>query len=223
MPENNKPSFQEWQTFLSEEMSVLDRLWEEDLDEVWTFVPSELASKIADVADRFYQAYWDLFRAVLESDKSWNEMKSDAKVAAAEARTIVGEAWLTVAEYNLLQAERQIEELRREYPQSPQLQLNKDFRGAKEAQARAVKAAGHATPRVDRIIGDSKKALLLINNCTDEAAEARRQAALQSGNESHHRQTIQLTKWRITIAVLSALVGLAGVVFSIYTFLSGGG
>ena len=219
MPENDKPSFQEWQTFLSEEMSVLDRLWEDDLDEVWTFVPSELASKIADVADRFYQAYWDLFRAVLESDKSWNEMKGTAKAAATAASTIVGEAWLTVVEHKLRQTELEIEQLRKNYPQAPQLKPNQFFREAKESQTRAVKAAGHATPRVDKIISDSKKALSLINNCTDEVAEAKRQAILQSGDESHRDKTIRLTSWRIAISVLAFLVGLAGVSFSIYTVL----
>ena len=56
-----------WKQFLQEKMHLLDRSWQA-LDDVWEIAPSGLDASVAELADKFYQAYWAVFHAAVGSN-----------------------------------------------------------------------------------------------------------------------------------------------------------
>ena len=215
------PSIDEWRKFLIEEMSVLDKVWEQDLDDLWTFTPERLARHVAEFADEFYQAYWDMFRATVQNTgKPWEQMKREAQAAAIEAQEKVARAWASVVGDKIDRVERDLESSTKQ-PRVPLLKAKQLMRHAKDMKAKAEKAVtrggDHATA-----IGCFREAVNFAIQSDEELEEAKRQAELASEQRKATSFTIRLTLWRLIVAAIVGLAAIASLVFGIYQYFASG-
>lgn len=206
------PTFDEWRRFLMEEMAILDKVWEQDLDDIWTYTTTPLARIVAEIADEFYQAYWEMFRATLQkNDKPWKEMKQEAKAAAKGAEECVSRAWGTVVGDKIDRVERDLDatkDLRASVLKAKQL-----LRDARAAKSKAEKATTRQLYK--DAIKYYRDAIELAIRSDDELEEARRQAGLINEQQKATSITIRLTKSRVIIAAIAVLIALSGLIFGI--------
>lgn len=209
------PSFDEWRRFLIEEMSILDKVWERDLDDIWTYTTTQLARTIGEIADGFYVAYWEMFRATLQEDnKSWEEMKREAKAAAEGAKEHVSRGWATVIGDKIDRLERDLD-LAKEARASV-LRPKQLLREARTAKGKAEKAA--TRDQYDDAITQYRNALDFAIQADDELEETRRQAALVADQQRARWISIRLKIWHIILVVITVAIGLGGLVFGIYQY-----
>lgn len=202
------PGLDEWRRFLTDEMNILDKVWEDDLDDLWRFTPNDLARTIADYADEFYQRYWEVFRAVLQGNdgkKSWEDMKLEARNAASEAREYVSKAWATVVAHKIDLAERKLESLTGS--SAPLINAKQAFRNAKTGYSKAEKRSTHG--RHDDALAQFRESMGLIDRCEDEIDEAKRQHLVVIEQQNASRITISIRKRTLIVAVSSGFVALA--------------
>lgn len=217
---NSTPSLDEWRRFLTDEMNILDKVWENELDDVWPYTPNDLTRTLADIADEFYQAYWEMFRAVLHdpATKSWDEMKRDAKKAASDAVEHVSRAWETVVRNKITRVERAVEDIRA--TKAPLQDVNPLLREAKAAQRKAEKCASR--DQYDGAIHQYRDAMKLITQCEDQLEEAKRQLSILTNGRQATLTNTRLTKTRVIVAIIAALVALCGFIFVVYRYLQTG-
>ncbi len=213
----SNPGFDEWRDFLTKEMKVLDKAWEDDLDDVWTYTPNALQRTVHAIADDFYHAYWKMFRGVLQENKSWEEMKQAAGTAAEEAYDHVAKAWLTVVNHKLNRAEEELSLLAKD-PKTALIKPKQLFREAGEAKRRAYKH--HTTHgRYQDAIEHYREAVQLIIHCEGEMEEIKRKVAVsledQQRAEKREDLTFRLTKTRVLVGIIALLVTIFGLVYRI--------
>lgn len=218
---DSPPSLDELRRFLHTEMKILDKAWEDDLDDVWAFAPAHLFRDIGSIADKFYQEYWELFRAVLQenSGKSWEEMKREGRMAANSAQDHICSAWLRVVGDKIDATERQLADAKN--APGPLVRAKQLFRKAKDGQTKAEKQASHN--RHHDAISKYREAIGLINECDDEIDEALRQGSVITNHQKATWKTIHLTKKKLVIMAISVVVGIAGLVFAIVKYLQRSG
>lgn len=103
-------TLEEWQDFLNQTMVELDKLWKL-LDEVWNEAPYELAGHIYDQADRFHQAYWDVFNVAVDN-QDLESLRDSTEEFLDTAGDEVAGAWQIVASYRVERSEKSLNEAR---------------------------------------------------------------------------------------------------------------
>jgi|GEM_PF-4951362 len=213
---NSSPTNAELRSFLIREMNVLDKVWEGALDEVWTFTPSFLSETIAKIADEFYQEYWEMFRAVLQEPgekKSWEEMQREATAAGNNAQGHVSNAWSTVVSYRIDRSEQELDRARK--TEASLLQAKKLFRDAKSAQTKAEKHASH--DRHSEATSEYREAINFVIECDDEIEEARRRVSVLKTAQEVTEKGIRISVKKYILLIVTTIVAVAGLIFSIWT------
>ena len=95
-----------WKNRLKQKMDKLDNLWTPRLDEAWNKSSGEVEKDIGELAEAFFQYYWEVFDAFCK-ETSLEEWEKKASKSYEEASSQVAEAWEKVAEQAKYKAEKE--------------------------------------------------------------------------------------------------------------------
>ena len=196
------PTLDEVRRLLTEKMDALDVAWEDDLDDLWKFTPTEQAREVARKADDFYSAYWQVVRAVLPKDSSLDKMREAASEAADDARTVVMDSWAMVLGRKIDRVEVVLES--RRDTRASLVKAKQALRDAKGAQTKADRCS--SKDDYTNAILEYRKSMGLIYQCEDELDEARRQAGLIDSDVRSKKAAIKISMGQLAVAVGVAII-----------------
>lgn len=193
-----------WQELLKQKMAVLDQLWA-SLDDIWPLVPSAISPQVSDRADNFYQSYWDVFHAAVES-KVLEELSKALDEPVNKAAEHVAEAWRTVTFTRVEQLEGRIESAR----QSGPVQLAEARATLRQAKTYLENGSKEATAgRHPQAINLFKQCITYCDAGVDRVDDALRimQSAIQEANRRERAQemTIIVSRKQVTIGLISLI------------------
>lgn len=204
----DEPSkFLEWKEFLANQMIILDEVWTENLDPIWQFALADTVKQVADRADAFYQAYWDVFRAAVKAE-NLADLRREAEDAVREAKKIVAEAWRMVAGEYVDRAERVITQTKVE--SSPLSKAKQLFRSAKEAATKGDRLISPGEKPLEAV-RKFKDAIGLSIQCEDEIDDAIRANNVARQKDFREEAGLKISKFRLWVSIVGVIVAIAGV------------
>lgn len=195
----------EWKRFLAEQMKILDVVWEEGLDPIWQFAPADTVKQVADKADAFYQAYWDVFRSAVKAENI-DDLRREVGSAVGEAQKIVAEAWKMVAGEYVDRAERGITQTN--VLSSPLSKAKQLFRDAKEAATKGDRLISPGDKPIEAV-KEFRNAIGLSIKCEDEIDDAARANNVAIQKDSREKAGLKISKARLWVAIVAVVLAVA--------------
>lgn len=192
----------EWQQYLLDQMDELDKFWKLK-DDAWNLATQDLSDEMGDLADRFHQRYWDVFRAAVECETR-EKLGERVPDAIGAAQRVVVRGWLLIVDGQITRLDADIARVRDGGTQ-PLAQTRSILDEAKELRR-------EAETKTDQ--GDHGEAVVTLQNSLAKCKDADFQLddARRAGREK--QQDRFWTQTRVLVAV-------AGLIVAILVYLGG--
>ena len=194
----------EWQQYLLAQMDELDKFWNLK-DDAWSLATQDLSDEMGELADRFHQTYWDVFRAAVDCETR-EELEERVPDAIRAAQRVVVRGWLLIVGDQITRLDADIASVRNGGTQ-PLAQTRGILGEAKELRRRAE-------TKTDQ--GDHGEAVVSLRNSLAKCEEAdfKLDDALRAGLEK--QQDRFWTKTRVIVAIAGLIVALAAILVPLY-------
>ena len=194
----------EWQQYLLAQMDELDKFWNLK-DDAWSLATQDLSDEMGELADRFHQTYWDVFRAAVDCE-TCEELEERVPDAIRAAQRVVVRGWLLIVGDQITRLDADIASVRNGGTQ-PLAQTRGILGEAKELRRRAE-------TKTDQ--GDHGEAVVSLRNSLAKCEEAdfKLDDALRAGLEK--QQDRFWTKTRVIVAIAGLIVALAAILVPLY-------